>query len=130
MRQKAESGAGFRDFVLGQLAGAPAVECRPMFGGHGLYAAGRFFGILYRGRFYLRTDDVTRPRFIARGMKPFQPDERVTLKAYYEAPADVLEDREQLARWASEAMACAPTGENDGLNRTPAAKSRGSRGGP
>ena len=36
-------------------------------------------------------------------MKPFRPSEKQTLKNYYEVPADVIEDRSELASWASKA---------------------------
>jgi DNA transformation protein and related proteins len=36
-------------------------------------------------------------------MKPFRPNPKQTLKTYYEVPADILEDRELLARWADAA---------------------------
>jgi DNA transformation protein len=79
-----------------------------MFGGHGLYLGGAFFGILYKGHFYLRTSPRTRKEFVDRGMKPFRPNARQTLKSYYEVPADVVEDREQLRRWAERARLGAP----------------------
>jgi len=91
----------FRDFVLEQLGGG--VACRAMFGGHGLYRDGAFFGILFKGRLYLRTSPITRKEFVRRGMKPFRPSARQTLRSYYEVPADVLEDRESLRRWAERA---------------------------
>lgn len=78
-----------------------------MFGGHGLYLGQRFFAILYRGRVYFRTDDANRAAYTARGMEPFRPNARQTLGTYYEVPADVVEDPEELARWARKAAATA-----------------------
>jgi DNA transformation protein len=104
VRRKGKSD-GFRDHVLDQLSGlGEGVEARAMFGGHGLYAGNAFFGILFKGRFYLRSGPKSRKDFEARGMKPFRPNARQTLKSYYEVPADVLEDRETLARWARRAL--------------------------
>ena len=91
----------FRDYVLEQLGGG--VDCRAMFGGHGLYRDGAFFGILFKGRFYLKTSPRTRKDFVDRGMERFRPNARQTLKSYYEVPADVLEDRDLLRRWAERA---------------------------
>jgi len=99
----------FRDYVLEQLG--PDVECRAMFGGHGLYRDGAFFGILYKGRFYLRTSPRTRKAYVERGMQRFRPNARQTLKSYYEVPADVLEDRDELRRWAERARLSAPGAE-------------------
>ena len=37
-------------------------------------------------------------------MKPFQPNSKQTLKNYYEVPAEILEDEDQLADWARKAV--------------------------
>jgi len=95
----------FKDYVLDQLEMLGAVRARVMFGGHGLYRGQAFFGILHQGRLYFRTDARTRPDYIARGMSPFRPNPRQTLVSYYEVPADVLDDAENLAVWARAALA-------------------------
>lgn len=98
----------FVSFVLDQLRGIPNLECRRMFSGHGLYSARAFFGIISRGRFYLKTDDHSRPRYIDCGMTPFAPRPQQVLKSYYEVPVDVLENHERLAEWAGDALRCKP----------------------
>ena len=95
----------FKVFVLDQLAGIDGVRARAMFGGHGLYCGKTFFGILWRGRLFLRTSAQTRGAFEERGMKPFAPSERQTLKNYFEVPADVVERADELCRWARQACA-------------------------
>lgn len=77
-----------------------------MFGGEGLYRHDRFFGILFKGRLYFKTDAATRPLYIERGMKPFRPSAKQTLKSYYEVPVDLIEDPEQLLEFAERAIAC------------------------
>jgi DNA transformation protein len=62
------------------------------------------FGILFRGRLYFKVDDRSKGEYVARGMPPFRPDERQTLKSYYEVPPEVLDDRESLLSWAREAI--------------------------
>ena len=37
-------------------------------------------------------------------MKPFRPSKKQTLKNYYEVPAFVLEDHEDLTDWATKAI--------------------------
>src|SRR6185295_79419 len=91
LKKKSDS---FRDFVLEQLG--DGVTCRAMFGGYGLYRGVAFFGILWKGRLYFRTGPLTRKEYVSRGMKPFKPNAKMTSKTYYEVPADILEDREQL----------------------------------
>jgi len=91
----------FRDYVSEQLG--DGVEIRPMFGGYGLYRDDRFFGIVFKGRLYFRTGPQSRKTYLERGMKPFKPNARMTLKTYFEVPADVLEERETLRAWSLEA---------------------------
>ena len=94
----------YRDFVVDQLSPlATRLECRRMFGGYGLYLGSSFFGILLRGRLYFKTDDGSRGKYEARGMKSFRPNPRQTLTNYFEVPVDVVEDEEELVRWARRA---------------------------
>ena len=97
----------FVAYVLDQLARFEGLGCRAMFGGHGLYRGPTFFGIVFSGRLYLKTDDATVREYARRGMRPFHPNDRQVLKTYYEVPTDVLEDRERLATWAASASECA-----------------------
>lgn len=90
----------FKDFVLDQLSSFGALRCRAMFGGYGLYRGKDFFGIIYKGRLYFKTDVTSRRLYLERGLKPFRPNPRQTLKNYYEVPVDILEDRDELVRWA------------------------------
>ena len=96
----------FKDFVLDQLAALPGLRAKAMFGGHGLYQGERFFGILMAGRLYFKTDEQTRTEYLKRGMAPFiyEKARRTMTISYYEVPPDVLEDREQLVAWATEAI--------------------------
>lgn len=100
MAQKSD---GFKDYVMDQLADLRGVTCRAMFGGYGLYHREIFFGIIHKGRLYLKTDRMTAPRYRNRGMKPFKPTSTQTLKNYYEVPVEVLEDSDDLSTWASQA---------------------------
>src|SRR5262247_1219759 len=96
----------FRDFVLDQLQFLGEVDCRRMFGSYGLYHDGVFCAILAQGRLYFKTNAVTRRTYAQRGMQPFRPNPRQTLKSYYEVPVDILENHEQLTVWARQAVAC------------------------
>ena len=44
-----------------------------MFGGFGLYAGDKFFGIIFQGRLFFKTSEATREVYRARGMNHFQP---------------------------------------------------------
>ena len=96
----------FRGFVPDQLNALPNLRTKAMFGGYGLYQGERFFGILFEGGLYFKTDTKTQPVYVASGMLPFNYEQRgrkVTMR-YYGVPPDVLEDRIELAAWADRAI--------------------------
>jgi DNA transformation protein len=101
------TGERFEDWILDRLAALGDISARVMFGGHGFYCRDVIFAISYRERLYLKVDDRSRPAFEARGMGPFRPNERQTLKSYYEVPQIVLDDTEALLAWAGEAIRAA-----------------------
>jgi DNA transformation protein len=94
----------FVDFVIDQLHRIKGVRRRRMFGAYGLYCGEIFFAIVDEGRLYFKTDDTTSGRYKQHGMAPFHPSPEVQLKKYFEVPVDILEDDEQLAEWAREAV--------------------------
>src|SRR5262245_53350162 len=94
----------FHDDVLDRLAGLDGLRDRAMFGGWGLYAGSTFFGIVYRGKLYLKTTPATRGEYTSRGMGPFRPAANQTLWDYYEVPAEVLADEALLLAWATIAV--------------------------
>ena len=95
----------FKDFVVDQLGEVPQLMCKAMFGGHGLYQRETFFGIIHKGRLYMKTNGMTQSAYTARGMQPFRPNGKQLLRHYYEVPIDILEDAEQLKVWAHRAIA-------------------------
>jgi DNA transformation protein len=109
---------GFRAFVLEQLAGVAHLRSRAMFGGVGLYAGEVFFGLLARDVLYLKVDAGTRGAYEAAGMAAFRPyADRPGLMSYFAVPADVLEDGDELARWAADAIGAARRASTPGGNR-------------
>jgi DNA transformation protein len=99
----------FRNFILEQLGRTtPGIRARSMFGGVGIYAADLFFALLDDDTLYFKVDDATRPQFEERGMTPFRPyGEDGEVMGYYEVPADVLEDPQELGAWVEAAVAVA-----------------------
>lgn len=94
----------FKDFVVGQLSGVPGIECQPMFGGFGLAVGPRFFGIVFQGRLYLRTDAGLRARHEAAGMGPFRFFGMTSLESFYEVPEAVVGDAGQLVAWVEQSL--------------------------
>jgi len=97
----------FKEFVLDQLRDLDGLSSRAMFGGYGLYQDGAFFGIIFKGRLYFKTDATTVKEYTQRGMKPFRPNTKQTLKTYYEVPVEMIENSELLAEWAQKAVKAA-----------------------
>lgn len=98
----------YKEFILDQLDSLGGLRCGGMFGGYGLYQGDVFFGIISKSRLYFKTDATSRQAYLDRGMRAFRPNPRQELQTYYEVPVEVLEDRDELARWASEAIRNAP----------------------
>jgi DNA transformation protein len=80
----------YRTYIVEQLAALPALSTRRMFGGIGLYSDAWFFA--------LRDD------YVSRGMKAFMPFPGQPSLGYYQVPPDVIEEAEELARWARRAV--------------------------
>jgi TfoX/Sxy family transcriptional regulator of competence genes len=93
----------FLALVLERLVSVAALESRPMFGGHGLYSAGKFFGIVWHGRVFFRTNEHTSPQYVAAGADFFQPSPTQTLKQFYEVPGAILDRPNEFLRWAIQA---------------------------
>ena len=105
MPKKPESDS-YVEFVLEQLAPLGTITARSMMGGKTLYCDGTIFALIGNGAVYLKADDENRPAFEARGWPAFRPDENAPgTMSYYGVPANVLENRDELARWAGEAVA-------------------------
>ena len=102
----------FNDHVLEQLAAFGGVTVRPMFGAHGLYKSGVFFGLISDGLLCFKVDDSNLPDFAARKSRAFTYEARGRKIAlsYWVVPEDVIEDAEELKQWAAKAFAAALKG--------------------
>src|ERR1700722_9382613 len=83
---------------------------------------------------YFRADEATIPQFEAEGSKPFQYQQKksgkiVTVNSYWELPARLFDDSEELTGWAKAALAAAqraalskPPRRKAAKRKTPATK--------
>jgi DNA transformation protein len=81
-----------------------------MFGGQGLYVDGLFMALIIGNQLYLKTDDVTRERFVAAGCTPFSYDTKDgerTVMSYYQPPEETLESPPLMLPWARLALEAA-----------------------
>jgi DNA transformation protein len=91
-------------FVQDQLGGLGEIRVKRMFGGAGLYLDGMFFAIVADDVLYFKVDDSNRADYEAEDMGPFRPFGGDTEMSYYEVPADVLEDPDELRAWVGKAV--------------------------
>src|SRR5258707_1701684 len=99
-----------RDFLIDLFSDFGPVTIRRMFSGFGISANGTNFALALRSGLYFRADAQTIPRFEAEGSKPFQYQTRtktVTVASYWELPARLFDDPEELTGWARAALAAA-----------------------
>jgi DNA transformation protein and related proteins len=86
------------------------VTMRRMFSGYGISADGVNFAMSLRSGLYFRADEVTIPRFEAEGCGPFQyqtSTKTVTVNSYWQLPARLFDDPEELSEWARAALGAA-----------------------
>jgi len=99
-----------RDFLIDLFADFGPVTIRKMFSGFGISADGTNFALALRSGLYFRADEQSIPQFEAEGSKPFQYQTRaktVTVNSYWELPARLFDDSEDLSVWARTALAAA-----------------------
>lgn len=112
----------FVEHAIDLLSGVGPVAARRMFGGHGVFAQGLMFAVLDDDELFLKTDELTRPRFEAAGCRRWyyvMKGERVDT-AYYRPPDEAHEDAEAMLPWARLGLECAL--------RKVAAKAAGAKG--
>ena len=103
------AGDEFLAHVLELLAPLGRVAARRMFGGHGLYCDGVFFGIVLDGTLYLKADDRNRGDFERAGCEIFsysRKGKRAQLN-FYRAPGDALDAPHLMLPWARNALSAA-----------------------
>jgi DNA transformation protein len=99
-----------REFLIDLFADFGPVTIRRMFSGYGISADGTNFALALRAGLYFRADDVTITQYEAEGSKPFQYQTRaktVTVNSYWQLPARLFDDTEELSAWARAALAAA-----------------------
>jgi DNA transformation protein len=99
-----------RDFLLDLFSDFGPVTIRRMFSGFGISADGTNFALALRAGLYFRADEQTIPQFEAEASRPFQYQTRaktVTVGSYWQLPARLFDEPEELTQWARAALAAA-----------------------
>jgi DNA transformation protein and related proteins len=119
-----------RDFLTELFSDFGPVTLRRMFSGYGISVDSINFALALRAGLYFRADESTIPQFEAEGSKPFQYQQKstgkvVTVNSYWELPARLFDDSEELAGWARGALAAAQRASLSKRPRRKAAKLKG-----
>jgi DNA transformation protein len=99
--------ADFIAWVIELAQPTARVTARAMFGGHGLYADGRIFGIVIDDTVYLKTDEGNRAEFAALDLDPFVYATKTgarTAMSYFRAPDEALENSAAMSHWLRSAL--------------------------
>jgi DNA transformation protein len=101
--------AQYLAYILEQLDGLGDLRSRRMFSGVGLYSGELFFGLIHDDTLFFKTDSTNSAGYVARNMPRFMPfpDRPTAVMAYYQVPADIIEDAESLVDWARKSVAVA-----------------------
>ncbi|WP_020185246.1 TfoX/Sxy family protein [Methylopila sp. 73B] len=105
------------------------VQVRRMFGGAGVYHAGAMFALEAGGALYLKADPDAAEAFRSEGCEPFSyatTTGRRTITSFWRAPERLMDEPDELARWARRSVAIALAKKNSGKPRRLGRKGAGS----
>jgi DNA transformation protein and related proteins len=113
---------GYRTFIVDQLTALPALSTRRMFGGIGLYSGESFFALIDDDVLFFKVDDANREDYVSRGMKAFMPFPGQPSLGYFQVPAEVIEEAEELTRWGRRSVEVAQRAALKKQKQAPARK--------
>lgn len=95
----------FKDFVLDQIGGVGPFDTKRMFGGVALLRDGSAFAKIKHDKVWLKANDNNKQDFMDLGMKQYTygKNNSRTLN-FFEVPAKVIENRDQLQAWAKKSI--------------------------
>jgi DNA transformation protein len=102
------------EFIRDLFAPFGPVTVKRMFGGAGIWSDGLMFALVFDGAIFLKVDETSIPDFEREGSRPFvytrakSPGRvgRASL-AFWRLPERLYDDPDELAVWASRALAIA-----------------------
>ena len=93
----------FHTYIKDQLEGMGDFESKKMFGGIGFFKESLMFGLIGKNVFHLKVDDFNRAEYEAAGMQAYMSSTKKKGMPYWEVPADVIENKDELTLWADKA---------------------------
>jgi DNA transformation protein len=86
--------------LLDKLSSIDAVTSKKMFGGHGIFQAGKMFGLVNtKGEIFLKADAESIVEYESKGSV------KHSKMPYYTIPDDVWNDLDELLKWSKKAIA-------------------------
>lgn len=102
--------------VLDRLSQVAPVSYRRIFTGVGIYHREVQFALISNDRLFFRVDDASAQPYKERGMRALQPEAALTAtNSYYQVPAAVLEQPNELLYWMRAAVEAAQPLENSNV---------------
>ena len=94
--------AGFKEFLVEQMAGFGPVVIKSMFGGAGVMRDGQMFALIDDDVLYFKADETTRSTFETEGLAQFTykaKEGKLMEMNYYRAPERCMDDADEMAEW-------------------------------
>lgn len=101
------------DYILDQLSPLGGVSAKRMFGGFGLFRSGLMFGLVLEDTLYFKVGAETEKFYTDAKSEPFRYEraKKTVALSYWNVPAAVLDDTEELVSWARQACQTALTAQ-------------------
>ncbi len=99
----------FLEFIVNILEPAGKITSRRMFGGYGIYNYGITFALIYDNTLYFKVNEQNIDDFKNVDSQPFTYNKKgkeISL-SYWKISEDLLEDQEELVKWAKKAYEAA-----------------------
>lgn len=103
--RKSTKSTEFTQFVIEQMALFGPTTTKAMFSGFSIYHDDLVFAIIVDDKLYFKVDADSVAEFKRQGLQPFtyQSRGKEIALSYYEAPAEVFEDPQEMAAWSRKA---------------------------
>ncbi|MBF8668361.1 TfoX/Sxy family protein [Pseudomonas putida] len=106
MTQQSEKTQALADHYVDLLCSWAKLTTRPLFGAVAIYRNGQVFAMVWQGSLYFKVDANSRKTYEAAGSHALgyvSEGEEHSLKSYWEVPADVVDDLDNLKQFAERA---------------------------
>jgi DNA transformation protein len=104
----------YREFLSDLLRPLGPVGIRRMFGGAGVFYGKAMFALIARETLFMKVDERNRPDYEAEGAAQFtyeSPSGKIVEFGYFELPERLLDEPDELVRWARKSVEVALAAE-------------------